>query len=451
MASLTHDKRNNRWLIQFVAPSGSRHSVSLKETRGRDRGHSKASAMKNSLEELITNAKSGTAMGTHLLRWAGSLPEKTHAQLVKAGLMERRYAPELACLGPFLEKWFSDRDGTKQSTVLTWRNVERNLKEFFGADKRLQHITQDDAENFQRSLAKDLAAATVRKRIAIAKQMMNSARKARLIAENPFSELKTGSLANRKRQYFVTHEETRKLLDACSNAEWRTLIALARYGGLRIPSEIRQLKWEDINWANDCIHVHAPKTEHHADDGERIIPLFPEIQRELTELWEHPDAHPEYVLPNIRLTTNVGPTLARIIKRAGLKQWPKPWQNLRASRATELENEFGAHKATEWCGHTERIAEAHYWMVTANDISKASAFVSDAGNSDARDSDGRIKDGEKEQTSDAHMMQQGAETLRNASQDDSAESHMSNEKTAFAENDEDLLCGANAPTGARGT
>jgi hypothetical protein len=49
------------------------------------------------------------------------------------------------------------------------------------------------------------------------------------------------------------------------------------------------------------------------------------------------------------------------------------------------------------------------------------------------------------------MMQQGKETRRNASQSDFAELHLSNENTAFAEDDEDLLCGADARSRARGT
>lgn len=49
-----------------------------------------------------------------------------------------------------------------------------------------------------------------------------------------------------------------------------------------------------------------------------------------------------------------------------------------AEALAELENQFGSHKATEWCGHTEKIAEAHYWMVTADAVSKAADFVSDA-------------------------------------------------------------------------
>jgi integrase len=223
-----------------------------------------------------------------------------------------------------------------------------------------------------------LGDATRRKRIAITKQMMRSAVKARLIVDNPFRELKTASLANKSRQYFVTHQEAQKVFSACSNAEWRALVALGRYGALRVPSEVREMKCEDINWAEDCFRVHAPKTEHHADEGDRIVPLFPEVRKYLWELHEQTQDGEVYVLPNLRHTTNVLPTLQRIIKRAGLKVWPKGWQNMRATRATELENQFGAHKATEWCGHTQKIAEAHYWMVTADDIAQAAGWQSGA-------------------------------------------------------------------------
>jgi len=113
--------------------------------------------------------------------------------------------------------------------------------------------------------------------------------------------------------------------------------------------ECSNAEWVDINWAEGCFHVHAPKTEHHANDGDRVVPLFPEVRKYLWELHTQVDDGEVYALPNLRLTTNVIPTLQRIIKRAGLK----PWQNSRASRASELENEFGSHKATGWCGHTE--------------------------------------------------------------------------------------------------
>lgn len=391
---MSFEEKNQRWLIQVVGPNG-RKSLSMKSTNGRDKGRSKASAFKNHIENLVVASRTGTSLSEAETVWSINLDDETHGKLVAAGLLEPRSERGLSALRPFLEKWFNDREGTKHSTVLTWKNVERNLLAFFGDDKSLRQITEDDAENFQRWLEnhEKLAAATVKKRSAIAKQMMASARKARIITVNPFEALKTTARPNQSRQRFISHEVTRKVLDACSDGEWRSLVVLARYGGLRIPSEMRELKWEHVNWSEKCFHIHATKTEHHEDEGNRLVPLFPEVEQELSRLWEEAEEGAVYVLPRLRLTTNVGTTLCRIIERAGLKVWPKPWQNMRASRATELENQFGAHKATEWCGHAEKVAAAHYWMVTGDDVVRAAESVTDPAL----------------MQSDAYMMQQGGE------------------------------------------
>ncbi len=68
---------------------------------------------------------------------------------------------------------------------------------------------------------------------------------------------------------------------------------------------------------------------------------------------------------------NLRTQLERIIKRAGLKPWPKMFQNLRASRATELAKQYPAHVATEWLGHSREIAAEHYWRVTDADYEQA--------------------------------------------------------------------------------
>lgn len=77
----------------------------------------------------------------------------------------------------------------------------------------------------------------------------------------------------------------------------------------------------------------------------------------LSELWDDTSASDIDVLPNLWHTTNVLSTLQQIIKRAGLKVWPRVWQNIPATRATELENEFGNHKATECCGRERKMLE----------------------------------------------------------------------------------------------
>ena len=54
----------------------------------------------------------------------------------------------------------------------------------------------------------------------------------------------------------------------------------------------------------------------------------------------------------------------RILRRAGVTPWPRLFQNLRASRETELTNQFPIHVVTEWLGNTPSIASKHYLQVT---------------------------------------------------------------------------------------
>ena len=66
--------------------------------------------------------------------------------------------------------------------------------------------------------------------------------------------------------------------------------------------------------------------------------------------------------------TNLRTYLERIIRNAGVKQWPKLWHNLRASGATDFARTLPSHVAAEICGHTEEIAKEHYWQVSDSDL-----------------------------------------------------------------------------------
>src|SRR5262249_42160925 len=64
------------------------------------------------------------------------------------------------------------------------------------------------------------------------------------------------------------------------------------------------------------------------------------------------------------MNANLRTTFTKIIKRAGLSPWPKPFQNLRASRETELVEKHPVHVVTGWLGNTPRVAMQHYLMIT---------------------------------------------------------------------------------------
>ena len=61
----------------------------------------------------------------------------------------------------------------------------------------------------------------------------------------------------------------------------------------------------------------------------------------------------------------------KIIKRAGLKPWPRLFHNLRATRQTELTRDFPIHVVCEWLGNSNPIAQEHHLRVTDDDYAKA--------------------------------------------------------------------------------
>jgi len=161
----------------------------------------------------------------------------------------------------------------------------------------------------------------------------------------PVADMKgCGVQANRARDHFVSRDDTAKLLDACPDSQWRLIVVLSRFSGLRCPSEHLALKWCDVNWGRDRIRISSPKTEHHAGGDSRTIPIFPELRPYLENAWDSAEPGTEFVITHYRhANANLRTQFQRIIRCAGFEPWPKHFQNLRASRATELAAEHPAY------------------------------------------------------------------------------------------------------------
>jgi hypothetical protein len=63
--------------------------------------------------------------------------------------------------------------------------------------------------------------------------------------------------------------------------------------------------------------------------------------------------------------------LLRILAKAHVKPWPKLFQNLRATRETELTDRFPIHVVCEWIGNSEVVARKHYLQVTDEHFDQA--------------------------------------------------------------------------------
>jgi len=362
MASLCRD--TSGWRVQFVSPAtGQRVGMRLGLCAEKN-----AQTFRNMVERLIEARKLGQPIGGRTADWVNSLGSRLRQRLARAGLID---LPEIAHLGGFLDAYIAQRKSrgdVTASTIEVWGHTRRNLVDCFGTDRDMRAITTADADEWAAWLrsSERLAENTIRKRCQFAKMFFAVAVRRKLIPENPFVGLVGTVVSVPERQHFIDRKTVDALLDQCQGPEYRLLLVVARYMGVRVPSEIHPLKWTDVNWETLQMVITSPKTKRHKGRAKRVCPIFPEVLPFLQEAWEAALEGAFWIFPSIRSgEKNLRTWLERAIIRAGFQPWPRLWQNFRATRATELADQYPSHVAAAWLGHTERIADRHYRQVTS--------------------------------------------------------------------------------------
>ena len=383
MASISTDAKGNRRIL-FSGPNRKRRIIYLgampmKAVR----------TIQTHVENLAASLLAGRAPDPETSEWVGGRDNVLYGKLAAAGLVPAR-EPTIAekqtvALGEFLDQYIAGRTDIKPSTRTNLEQVRRNLLEHFGAGRLLATITPGDADEFRVTLLGKLGENTVRRNCGRAKQFFRAAVRKRYIQENPFADMKHCAVkADASRLHFITREDAGKVSEACPDAQWRLLFALSRFGGLRCPSEHLGLRLDDVDWERNRLTVHSPKTEHHEGRESRQIPIFPELRGPLEEVWDQAPPGTELLITRYRSgNANLRTQFERIVRRAGLEPWAKPFQNLRSTRETELAKEYPIHVVCAWLGNTQAVAAKHYLQIRDEDFQRAAGLGRDA-DSDAR-------------------------------------------------------------------
>lgn len=150
------------------------------------------------------------------------------------------------------------------------------------------------------------------------------------------------------------------MLKTCPDQDWRMIFALTRYAGMRCPSEVTALKWNDVLWDRSRLRIDSSKT------GLRSCPIFPELKPILEMAFD--EAAPGAIYCKGRYggdaEANLSTRLHRIVRDSGERPWPKTFINLRSTRRTELQEKFPSHVVDQWMGHSTATAEKHDLQVT---------------------------------------------------------------------------------------
>ena len=344
-----------------------------------------AGTFKDKIVAILADMAANRVNDPEVSKWLGELDEAVLAKLRAVGLASGVGLVHTT-LGSLMEKIFASMS-CKPATRLSCGHTRRCLEEYFGKDKLVRQITNADADNWRAWMVehavpeptlplsnldsakpaakiKKLAGATVSRRVIGARTFWNMAIRWKMASENPFEGIKAGHQSNEARKVFVSRAVIEQAMASAPDTEWKAIIALSRYGGLRCPSEHFALKWVDVNWEHGTIRVPCPKLEH-LGGAYRIVPLFPELRPVLLELLDEAEDGAEYVIAKSRLGSgNLRQQMYRILAKAGLIPWPRLFHNLRASRESELMKEYDLSTVCKWIGNTPEVAARHYAMST---------------------------------------------------------------------------------------
>jgi len=383
MASISDDP-NGRRRILFMAPDGSRKAIRLGKIDRKS-----AEQICRHVEALLSAKMSGESIYPTTAAWLPTIGDSLRTKLAATGLIDDERSVRGTALGKFLDSYMAKKTDVKPASLLAVEQVVRNLKEFFGIDRALSTVTAGDAEDFKRWLSTDartrgagrektpgLSPATVAKRLQRCSAIFGDARKRKIISENPFAGIKQPKGTNSARQAYVPVELIEQLIEKAPSVEWRLLLAMSRYLGIRVPSEPFSMTWDCVDWERNRIRIPSPKTEVHGKNF-RVVPLLPQVKKHLEEAFDLAPEGTIYVFERLRardsvkhaekgfwMNLNLRQHLLRMLTRAGIKPWPRLWHNLRASAQTDLANRFPIHVVCEWLGNTKAVAQDHYLQVT---------------------------------------------------------------------------------------
>lgn len=394
MASISNDSNGGK-RIQFVAGDGARKAIRLGKVSKRD-----AEGVRIKVEALLSAKLSGASgVDREVAGWLSKVDPRLLEKLRKAGLLPEEVENKMdrdknagLLLRELTDRFITEVGGEgkrKPGTVAQWRQVEGILLSLLPKDIAVKDITRGHATEYLEKLKKGRKALTVAKNIRIVKQAFAWAIDWELITYSPFDRLKAPA-AIPKNNVEVQRGTIETILSVV-DSEWRKIIALARYGGLRTPSETLSLRWENINWETGRMVIPEPKVEHHEGRGLRECPLFPELRAVLEPLREKGG----YVVnkPAYRLAANTGvgwrnanlrtqflKQIAKVNKVKGveIKPWARLFHSLRASRQTELERQFPLSVVCAWLGNSPKVARASYLLVTEEDWKAGSGAESGA-------------------------------------------------------------------------
>ena len=393
MSSIRKPKGHQNWVLTYYIDGERQPAISLPT-----KSKTMADRIQRKIDDLIDCKKAGEKPNSELAKWLLKIPDNLREVLEDRGLIERQIRLTIqSAVAAYID---SKKASWKPKTYNRRLNENKWFVAYFKPETRLETIDRQAAVQFLNWL-KDVKNLSPTHINSIMKWGMYIFKYASLCGAyslpNPFINVRVPNTVQRTKQY-ISIEYTEKLIEACPTVQWRTAVAMLRYGGMR-PEEILLAEWDGVDWGAGTFTFRSPKTEHHEGKGQRTIPLFPRLREAFEEMRMAAEMETGIILPQYILSTEKPGNgwdskrqsiadgkngslceLTDFIVKAKLDNPGSVPTNMRGSCSTDLKRKYPEYAVDAWLGHTRAIARRHYDVVTADLFEQAAS--ADAFNSE---------------------------------------------------------------------
>lgn len=325
-----------------------------------------ARSVANNIRRLAEFENINMPLDPRLVEWWSGTGQDLRARVRRAGLMGAQI--DNVTFDDALNRWLARRKSIS-------RQIDKMIRTADAAwprEKPLRSFGAEDGLAFRKVLeTQGWSESTVNRICRSAKGVFKLAIHDGVRIENPFADIATGDVINRDRQTFVEPEWIARMMKK-ANHNWKARIMAGRWLGLRAPSELNALRIRHFNLERRTVTIPRCKT------AERVVPLFPEIYDFI--VWYVRTVHGckgnHRFVTVIESNSNWRRDIKSIQRRAGVTPWPKPWNNMRSTRQTELVDAgFPEHVVCAWLGNSPTVGRSNYLQVTAEHMARATGLA----------------------------------------------------------------------------
>ena len=232
--------------------------------------------------ESILNAKAfKMPLPPDVSKWLTEISDDFYAKLAQTGIIDPKKSTTLE---DFISTYIESRTDNSEDTKVNKRQAAKTLYHYFGKHRDPESISEEEAKAYTDWLSKhkmgknkmipssSVSPSSIWKRMQHVNEFFRAMLSAKFVTKNPFASIKQRPEYDETRKFYIAAEDIHKVMEYAPDAEWRLIIALWRFGGLRSTSEVLRLKWEHILWDQGKIVVPSSKTSHHGKSM-RVIPI----------------------------------------------------------------------------------------------------------------------------------------------------------------------------------